>query len=106
MKKIVITGATSMLGTALTEVAVREGTEVYAVIKKKKKRSGRLISSPLVHPVDGLLETLSEIQGLPKDCDAFYHFAWAGTGREERDEPTNYELIGFVRGTSFERRAA
>lgn len=91
LKKIVITGATSMLGTALTEVAVREGMEVYAVIRPNTKRSDRLIPSPLVHPVDGSLETLSEIQGLPKDCDAFYHFAWAGTGREERDEPTIHE---------------
>ena len=55
LKKIVITGATSMLGTALTEVAVREGTEVYAVIRPNTKRSDRLIPSPLVHPVDGSL---------------------------------------------------
>lgn len=80
-----------MLGTALTEVAVREGTEVYAVIRPDTKRSGRLIPSPFVHPVNGSLENLSEIEGLPGDCDVFYHFAWAGTSREERDEPQIHE---------------
>lgn len=91
LKKIVITGATSMLGTALTEIAVREGIEVYAVVRPSTKRGDRIISSPLVHAVSGSLENLAEIEGLPADCDVFYHFAWAGTGREERDEPLIHE---------------
>ena len=91
VKKIVITGATSMLGTALTEVAVREGTEVYAIVRPDTKRMGRLVPSPLVHPIKGSLENLAEIEGLPADCDVFYHFAWAGTGREARDEPLIHE---------------
>lgn len=87
MRRIIITGATSMLGTALTEVAVRAGTEVYAVVRPDTKRSDRIIPSPLVHIIHGSLEGLAGIDGLPTDCDALYHFAWAGTGKVERDDP-------------------
>jgi len=80
-----------MLGTALTEVAVREGTDVYAIIRKNTKRIDRIISSPLVHIVYGSLENLEEIQELPTDCDVFYHFAWAGTSKAERDDPEIHE---------------
>ena len=33
MKKIIVTGATSMIGTALIEECVKQNVEVYAVIK-------------------------------------------------------------------------
>lgn len=91
MKKIIITGATSMLGVALMETAVREGTEVYAIVRPDTKRSDRIISSPLVHVANSPLEKLAEVEGLPTDCDVFYHFAWAGTNRETRDEPLVHE---------------
>ena len=87
MKKIIITGATSMLGAALTEKAVRENTEVYAIVRPDTKRRSRFVSSPLVHYVCGTLENLHELSGLPADCDVLYHFAWAGTGKETRDDP-------------------
>ena len=87
MKKIIITGATSMIGTALTEIAVREGSEVYAIVRPNTKRIDRLISSQFVHPVFGTLEEMNEINGLPSDCDVFYHLAWGHTVREERDDP-------------------
>ena len=87
MKKIVVTGATSMIGTALIEVAVREKTEVYAIIRPKTNRIDRLISSPLVHIVYGELDELMQIKDIPSDCDVFYHFAWAGTSKQTRDDP-------------------
>lgn len=91
MKRIILTGVTSMIGTALTEVAVRNGIEVYAILRPGTKRIDRLIASPLVHPVYGTLEELVKIEGLPDDCDVFYHFAWAGTSRETRDDPWIHE---------------
>lgn len=91
MKKIVITGATSMIGTALTEVAVREGVEVYAIIRPNTARTNRIIDSPLVHVVYGTLDNLLMIDGLPCDCDVLYHFAWAGTKRIDRDNPVVQE---------------
>lgn len=91
MKKIVITGATSMIGTALTKVAVKNGTEVYAIIRHDTQRKNRLIDSPLVHPIYGDLEHLREINGLTTDCDVFYHFAWVGTSKTTRDDAWTHE---------------
>ena len=91
MKRIVITGATSMLGTALTEVALQEDAEVYAIIRPNTKRLDRLNPSPRVHIVHGELDNLDKIDNLPKDCDVFYHFAWAGTARATRDDPVIHE---------------
>ena len=87
MKKIIITGATSMIGVALTEIAVRKKTEVYAIIREDTKRRDRIIDSPYVHVIYGSLDKLQEIEGIPTDCDVIYHFAWAGTGKESRNNP-------------------
>ena len=91
MRKIIVTGATSMLGTALIEVAVENKTEVYALIRKDTKRMDRLVESPFVRVVYGDLTSLKEVNDLPQDCDTFYHFAWAGTNKAERDNPTIQE---------------
>lgn len=76
-----------MLGTALTEVAVRENIEVYAIVRPNTNRIDRFIESPKVHLIYGLLENLKQIEGLPANCDVLYHFAWVGTGRVARDDP-------------------
>lgn len=80
-----------MIGIALTEVAIREGTEVYAIIRPDTKRRDRIIKSPLVHVIYGSLESLNEVNEIPEDCDAFYHFAWSGTKKTERDNPQIHE---------------
>ena len=80
-----------MIGTALTEVAVRNGTEVYAIIRPDTQRKDRLIESPLIHPVYGDLDHLLEIDGLPADCDALYHFACVGTSKATRDNARIHE---------------
>lgn len=92
MNKIIITGATSMLGAALTEVAIKNDTEIYAIIRPNTGRRNRLIESNMVHYVNGSLESLKTIEGLPNDCDTFYHFAWAGTEKAARDDPQKQEL--------------
>lgn len=91
MKKIIVTGATSMIGMALIESAIKEGTEVYALVRPNTNREDRIISSPLVHIINGTLENMHEIEGLPLDCDVFYHFAWMGTGKTQRDDPAIQE---------------
>ena len=75
-----------MIGTALIQTAVENGTDVYAVVRKDTKRLDRMVESPLVHPIYGDLASLKNLEGLPSECDAFYHFAWAGTNKEERDD--------------------
>lgn len=86
-KRIAVTGATSMIGAALIDAAVGAGAEVYAVIRPDSKRKDRLVCSPLVHVIECPIDALADIEGLPENLDAFYHFAWIGTGRTTRDDP-------------------
>lgn len=92
MKKILITGATSMIGRALINVAVSHEIEVYALVRANTNRKDRIIESPYVHIINGNLDRILQIDNLPEDCDTFYHFAWMGTGKTERENPTIQEM--------------
>jgi nucleoside-diphosphate-sugar epimerase len=80
-----------MIGVALTEVAVRENAEVYAIIRPGTSRTDRIVTSPKVHVVYAELDSLEDVSGIPSDCDVFYHLAWAGTGRTQRDDAQIHE---------------
>lgn len=90
MKRIIVTGATSMIGAALIEEAIAHGTEVYAIVRENTSRMTRLPSSERLHPVYAQLSELDCVD-IPESCDALYHFAWAGTSKSERDDPSIQE---------------
>ena len=46
MKRIIVTGATSMIGTALIEECIRHDIEVYAVVPEAKT----VVTQPLLCP--------------------------------------------------------
>ena len=81
LKRVVITGPTGVLGTALTKKMVREGIETYVVCHPGSKRTAAIIEHPLLHKVEC---DLSEFEKLPslvgKSCDAF--FIWLGWERK------------------------
>ncbi len=80
-KRIVVTGATSMLGIALIEAVLEEAQDLYAVIRPDSDRISRLPASEKIHVIPcelGAYDTLPE--KIPGPCDVFYHFAWQSTG--------------------------
>ena len=48
MQRIIVTGATSMIGVALIEECIKHGTEVYAVVREGSKKRSRLPESSLI----------------------------------------------------------
>ena len=87
MKTVVITGPTGAIGTALMENLIEKGIHVYAVVRKDSRRLSRIPESPLVTPVLLGLDELSELKNqIPESCDVFYHFAWAGTIGDGRND--------------------
>lgn len=97
MKKIVVTGATSMIGTALIEEALANGVEVYAIIRPDTRRRDRLPADERLHLVEADLPHLRDASGIPADCDTFYHFAWAYTTKDVRDDPIlQIKNIGYT----------
>ena len=86
MRSVVISGATGAIGTALTQKLVNEGVKVLILCRKDSKRIQNIIKSPLVNIKFCALNELSSIENDTNDeYDVFYHFAWAGTSGDSRN---------------------
>lgn len=87
MKRVIITGATGSIGTALIQECIREGIEVLVFTRQNSKRNGNIPEHPLVTCMNCALNELAEIQNTTgKDYDVFYHFAWEGTTGAARND--------------------
>jgi len=89
---IVMTGASSMLGLALIDEALRRHVRVLAIVRRDSKKADRIPHSDLVTVVEA---DLNELDGVPDMAsvketvesgawDAFFHFGWESTTREGR----------------------
>lgn len=94
MKKVVLTGATSMLGIALTEYCIQREIEVLAIVRPNSINQGRLPKSDLLSVIECDLDALNmlDIVEVKKGFDVFYHFAWDYTNKEKRDNAKCQEL--------------
>ncbi len=98
MKKVIVTGAASMMGLALIEECLKREIEVTAVIRRDSPRNDRLPESSLLSRV---YCSLDDMESLPEKVsggyDAFYHFAWGNTGAN-RNASTELQSrnIGFT----------
>ena len=87
MKRVIITGATGSIGSALIPELVSHGVEVLVLAREGSSRNERILKSPLVTvrycSLDGLatLENTSE-----EPYDVFFHFAWEGTSGQARND--------------------
>ncbi len=87
MKRVVVTGATSMIGAALIKECIKNDVAVLAIVRKQSNRLDRLPDSKLIalYKCD-----IDELETIPSDgvaCDVFYHFAWDYTSKELRNNP-------------------
>lgn len=85
--RIVVTGATSMIGVALIEKAVANKVEVLAMVNKNSTRTKRLPKSDLVTIAFCDLNDVGSVSFEEKEYDSFYHFAWKGTDKGGRNSP-------------------
>lgn len=87
MKRIIITGATGAVGTALIKELISRDVEVLVFCRDGSKRNNRIPEHPLVTKKYCSLQQLSEIQNdTGKTYDVFYHFAWDGTVGAARND--------------------
>lgn len=84
MKKVVITGATGMIGVTLSEYLTNQGIEVLAIIRENSKRRENLKESNLLKIVECSLENLNKLNLPDNDYDVFYHLGWDGTFGKDR----------------------
>ena len=83
MKNIVMTGATSFIGSSAARLLLGNN-RVYAVARKDSERLGRLPSSENLKLV---FSSLGEIERVSEDipsADVWVHLGWAGTKSQDR----------------------
>lgn len=87
MKRVIITGATGAIGTALVQELIQNGIEVLVFCREGSKRNEAIPRNELVTIKYCSLEQLATVQNdTDKNYDIFYHFSWAGTTGTARND--------------------
>ena len=81
-KIIVVTGATSMIGTAIVRAYLRNSVKtIYAVVRPNSKNLYRLPNDQRIKVVECAADEYTNlINTIQEKCDTFFHIAWDGTG--------------------------
>lgn len=87
MKKIVITGATGIIGIHLIKQWLKTKNEIYAVTRPDSKNIVRIPKSSNVHIIELSLDRYDHLQRMIGNADYFYHLAWEGTRAPYRNNP-------------------
>lgn len=96
MKKVVITGATGMLGVSLIRRLIASDIEVVCIIKPESLRREAIPKHALVNVIECDSNDLSSVK-LNGKYDVFYHFAWKATSHMTRNDP--FFQLENVQGT-------
>ncbi len=87
MKRAMITGATGAIGTALLQTLIAEGIEVLVFCRPNSNRKHRIPEHPLVTIKYADLTEFANVENdTGKTYDVLYHFAWAGTTGQGRND--------------------
>ncbi len=99
MKRVIVTGATGMLGMALIRECVRQDVEVTAVVRPDSDRIGRLDVFPGICIAKCALSDLKELPDrIGGDHDVFFHLGWAATGKgRDKSVENQIENIGHTK---------
>ena len=86
MTSAIVFGATGAVGSALVLELVNNNIEVLVLCKPDSERAKVISNHPLVTVMPCDLSTIGDLKNTTcKTYDAFFHFAWAGTTGEARN---------------------
>ncbi len=87
MKKVVVTGATGMIGISLINLLISKGIHVLAIVRPNSPRRNILPVSDLINVLEWDLHKLPEMLLEDKDqkYDCFFHLGWSGTFGDGRN---------------------
>ena len=90
MKKAVITGAAGFAGFSTTKELLKQGYEVYALLRPGSEHNSRFSScEENLHLIELDCKDFDSIHNhIHVDCDVFYHLAWFG-GRDDFEVQKN-----------------
>ena len=85
MKRILVTGATGCVGSAIVRRALAQGMEVTCIVHEGSKRLGNLPQDERVKIVECNLSNYNSLN-IDGQHDAFIHMAWEKTFGASRDD--------------------
>ncbi len=86
MERVIITGATSMIGVALIKECIKKKTFVSAVIRPNSMNRHRIPDSEYVQITECDIANIGRLTDLISGKhDCFFHLAWDGTSRDLRN---------------------
>lgn len=85
MKKVIITGATGMIGISLINELISKNIQVLAIVRENSNRIKNIPKNENIKIIECSLANLKNINIQENDFDVFYHFAWDGTFGDERN---------------------
>lgn len=87
MKRILLTGATSMIGVAILNECISKKIEAVAVIRPGSNKRKRIPNAQFIKVIECGLEDTEKIPSLVGGgFDIFYHLAWADTNKNDRND--------------------
>ena len=88
MNKVIVTGATSMIGLAFINECIKNGTQVIAIIRENSKKRNLISKSAMITVIECDIAKINSLDLDQKDkFDALYHFAWENTDPNSRNKP-------------------
>lgn len=93
MGKVIISGATGVIGMALINKCIEENRKMLLILRPASGRNEQIEDHPLIDKVYANLSDYDELAKnmLNDDCDVFYHFAWDKTFGAGRNDKTAQE---------------
>ena len=83
MKRIIVTGATGIVGISLIDECIKNNIEVIALVRRDSANVRRIPDSPLVKIIECDLDEMARAD-LDIRGDVFYHFGWSRTDKQGR----------------------
>lgn len=101
--RVIITGPTGAIGMALISRYLQENVQIIAICHKGSSRINQIPKNSLINIVEADLSDLSKLNkediaiSSEDKVDIFYHFAWAGTtGQARNNMPLQIENIQYT----------
>lgn len=85
MKKLVLTGATGMIGSAIVRGALKQDYEITCIVRKNSSRIKNIPQDSRVHIIDADISEYKNLE-LNEKYDIFMHLAWNKTTVGGRDD--------------------
>ncbi|WP_191018027.1 NAD-dependent epimerase/dehydratase family protein [Treponema zioleckii] len=85
MKKLILTGATGMIGSAIVREALRQDYDITCIVRKNSSRIKNIPQNSRVHIIDADISEYKNLE-LKEKYDIFMHLAWNKTTVGGRDD--------------------